>query len=210
MIKILIADDHPIVRQGLKQILAEEPDMKVLGEASNGREVLGRIRKELYDVVLLDISMPGRDALEILKELKYLRPKLPVLILSTHSEDQFGPRVLKAGAAGYMTKESAPEVLVSGIRKVYRGGKYISPYLAEQLAVYLQADSEQPPHKILSDREYEVFRLLASGNTVTEIAKELCLSVRSISTYRARILEKMKLRTNAQLTHYAIKNSLVD
>ncbi|MCZ6624105.1 MAG: response regulator transcription factor [Deltaproteobacteria bacterium] len=209
MIKILIADDHPVVRRGLRQILGEESDMTVLGEATTSPEVLTKVRQQHYDLVLLDITLPGRGGLEVLKELKHDYPKLPVLILSMHPEDQFGARVLKAGAAGYMTKESAPEILVNAIRKVHGGGKYVSPSLAEKLAFDLEIDTNRPLHERLSDREYQVMCMIASGKTVSEVAKELSLSVKTISTHRARILEKMKMRTNAQLTHYAVKNQLV-
>ena len=210
MIKILIADDHAVVRRGLKQILAEEPNMAVFGEACNAQEVLKNVREQNWDIVILDITMPDRSGLEVLKELKNIRPKLPVLILSIHPEEQYAVRVLKAGAAGYMTKESAPEELVKAVRKVIRGSKYISPSLVEKLAFDLETDSEKPLHETLSDREYQVMCMIASGKTVKEIAKKLYLSVKTISTHRARILEKMKMKTNAELTHYAIKNRLVD
>ena len=210
MIKILIADDHAVVRRGLKQILAEEPNMAVFGEACNAQEVLKNVREQNWDIVILDITMPDRSGLEVLKELKNIRPKLPVLILSIHPEEQYAVRVLKAGAAGYMTKESAPEELVKAVRKVIKGSKYISPSLAEKLAFDLETDSEKPLHEALSNREYQVMCMIASGKTVKEIAKELYLSVKTISTHRARILEKMKMKTNAELTHYAIKNRLVD
>jgi len=210
MIKILIADDHAVVRRGLKQILAEEPNMAVFGEACNAQEVLKNVREQNWDIVILDITMPDRSGLEVLKELKNIRPKLPVLILSIHPEEQYAVRVLKAGAAGYMTKESAPEELVKAVRKVIRGSKYISPSLVEKLAFDLETDSEKPLHETLSDREYQVMCMIASGKTVKEIAKKLYLSVKTISTHRARILGKMKMKTNAELTHYAIKNRLVD
>jgi len=209
MIKILIADDHPVVRQGLKQILADEDDMKVEGEAANANELLEKLRREPWDIVLLDITMPGRGGIEVLKDLRRERARLPVLVLSMHPEDQFGVRVLKAGAAGYLTKDSAPEKLVKAIRKVCGGGKYISPLLAEQLAVRLDSDGPRPPHEFLSDREYQVMCLIASGKRVGDIAKELSLSVKTISTYRLRILEKMGLRTNAELTRYAIERGLI-
>ncbi len=208
MIKILIADDHPVVRQGLKQMLADEPDMKVAGEAANATELLEKVRREPWDIVLLDITMPGRGGLDVLKDLKRDRGKLPVLVLSMHPEDQFGLRVLKAGAAGYLTKDSAPEELVKAIRKVCGGGKYVSPLLAEQLASRLDAAEPRPPHEFLSDREYQVMRLIASGKRVGEIARDLSLSVKTISTYRLRLLEKMDLKTNAELTRYAIERGL--
>jgi two-component system, NarL family, invasion response regulator UvrY len=208
--KVLIADDHAIVRRGLKLILSEEFSRIVFGEARNGQEALDHVQKQDWDIVVLDITMPGRSGLEVLKELKQLRPKLPVLILSMHSEDQFGMRVLKAGAAGYMTKENAPEELVRAIKKVLTGGKYISPALGEQLAFNLEEDTGRPPHEKLSDREYQVMRMIASGRTVKEIAVELSLSMKTISTYRTRILEKLKMKSSAELTHYAVKNKLVD
>jgi two-component system, NarL family, invasion response regulator UvrY len=208
--KVLIADDHAIVRRGLKLILSEEFSRIVFGEARNGQEVLDQVWKQDWDIVILDITMPGRSGLEVLKELKQLRPKLPILILSMHSEDQFGMRVLKAGAAGYMTKENVPEELVKAIKKVLAGGKYISPGLAEQLAFNLEEDNGRPPHEKLSDREYQVMRMIASGQTVKEIAVELALSMKTISTYRTRILEKLKMKSSAELTHYAVKNKLVD
>jgi DNA-binding NarL/FixJ family response regulator len=209
LIKILIADDHAVVRRGLKQILGEEPDMAVFGEARNTEEVLKNIREQNWDILILDITMAGESGLDVLKTLKHTRPKLPVLFLSIHPEDQYAVRVLKAGAAGYMTKESAPEELVKAIRKVLRGGKYISPSLAEKLAFDLETDSEKPPHESLSNREYQVMCMIASGKTVKVIAEEMYLSVKTISTYRQRILEKMKMKTNAELIRYAIKNQLV-
>lgn len=210
MIRIIIADDHPVVRQGLKQILADEPDMIVTGEAPNAQGLLEKVRKEKCDVLLLDITMPGRGGLDILKDLRREYPKLSVLVLSIHPEDQFGPRVLKSGAAGYMSKESAPEELVSAIRRVAAGGKYISPSLAEKLASDLADDGARAPHEKLSDREYQVMSLIASGKTVKEISANLSLSVKTISTYRSRMLGKMKMKTNAELIHYAIQNKLVD
>jgi DNA-binding NarL/FixJ family response regulator len=210
MLKILIADDHPIVRKGLKQILSEESDMGVVGEAQNSQEVLELVRKQDWDIVILDITMPGRGGIDVLKELKHERPKLPVLMLSVHPEDQYAVRALKAHASGYMTKDSAPEELVKAIRKILRGGKYISSTLAEKLAFDLETETEKPLHETLSDREHQVLLMIASGKTVSKIAEELSLSVKTIDTYRARILEKMKMKTNAELTHYAIKNKLVD
>lgn len=209
MINVIIADDHPVVRQGLKQILAEEPDMKVTGDASNGQELLAKVDTQPCDVVLLDISMPGRGGLDVLNELRRWHPRLPVLVLSVHSEDQFGVRTLKSGASGFMNKETAPEELVKAIRKVHGGGRYVSPSLAEKLASDLAPDSKPPLHETLSDREYQVMCMIASGKTVGEIGRELSLSVKSISTYRGRILEKMQMNNNSQLIYYAIKNGLV-
>jgi len=210
MIRILIADDHTIVRKGLKQIIAETSDMVVADEAKNGQEVLEKVWKNRYDVVVLDISMPGRSGLDILKELKNQRPKLPVLVLSMHPEEHYAARVLRVGASGYLTKESAAEELIAAIRKVSQGRKYVSSSLAEILAFDLERDAEKPLHKTLSNREYEVMCMIASGKTVKEIGEELSLSVKTISTYRARILEKMEMKTNAELIHYAIKNKLVE
>ncbi|MGH7946529.1 MAG: response regulator [Opitutaceae bacterium] len=207
--KILITDDHAVVRQGLKQILLEEFTRAEFGEATNAQEAIDRVWKEHWDVVVLDITMPGRSGLEVLKEIKKSRPKLPVLVLSMHPEDQFAVRILKIGASGYMTKESAPNELVGAVRKVIAGGRYVSPSLAEKMASYLAIDVHTPPHERLSDREFLVLRLIASGKTPTAIAKELALSVKTISTYRMRILEKMNMANNAELTHYAIQNQLV-
>jgi DNA-binding NarL/FixJ family response regulator len=210
MIRILIADDHAIIRRGLTQIVSGEPDMKVVGEAENAQQTLDFIRREDCDVVVLDINMPGRSGLDVLKEVKHDRPGLPVLVLSVHPEEQYGVRVLKAGAAGYLTKESAPEQLVQAIRKVYRGGKCVSDSLTEKLVFELGAEAGQPLHAGLSDREYEVMRMIASGKTVGEIAVILSLSVKTISTYRARILTKMNLKNNAELTRYVIESRLLD
>ena len=209
MIQVIIADDHPVMRHGIKRILEEEADMQVVSEAANGQELLQKIEQSPCDCVLLDIGMPGRDGLDALAYLRRNYPKLPVLILSVYPEDQFGPRVLKSGAAGYMNKESACDQLVKAIRKVCTGGKYVSPALAEKIAGDLAADNNVPPHEKLSSREYQVMRLIASGKTVGQIARELCLSEKTISTHRARILEKMEMKTNAQLTYYGIHNNLV-
>jgi two-component system invasion response regulator UvrY len=211
MIRVLIADDHAVVRKGLKQILTETSDIVVAGEAHNGQEVLNKVRKSSdWDVVILDITMPGTSGLDILKEMKHEHPKLPVLVLSIHPEDQYAMRVLKSGASGYLTKESAPEELVKAIRKVATGGKYVTPGMAEKLLFDLGSDPEKPLHENLSDREYQVMCLITSGKTVKEIAKEMSLSIKTISTYRTRILEKMRMKTNAELIHYGIRNRLVD
>jgi two-component system invasion response regulator UvrY len=210
MIRALIADDHAVVRQGLIQILGNIPEITVAGEAINGQEVLDKVRAEAWDVVILDISMPDRSGLDILKQLKSERPKLPVLVLSMHSEDQYAVRALKAGASGYLTKDSAPDELVKAIRKVVSGGRYVGSCLAERLAFEIGADSSKLPHETLSDREFQVLRLIASGNSVTEIAAELFLSSKTVSTYRVRLLQKMNLKTNAELMHYAMQNHLID
>lgn len=210
MIRALIADDHAVVRQGLKQILGDTPEMLVAGEAASGQEVLDKVRAETWDVVILDISMPDRSGLDILKQLRSERPKLPVLVLSMHSEDQYAMRVLKAGASGYLTKDSAADELVKAIRKVVSGGRYVSSFLAEKLALEIGADSSKLAHETLSDREFQVLRMIAAGKSVTEIAAELYLSPKTVSTYRARLLQKMNLETNAELIHYAIQNHLID
>jgi DNA-binding NarL/FixJ family response regulator len=208
--KVLIADDHAIVRRGLKQILADAYHAVSVAEAQNAHEALRLAREQDWDIIVLDISMPGKSGLELLKELKLLRPKTPFLILTTHAEELYAVRVLKAGAAGYMTKESAPEHLLEAVRKVTRGQRYISPTLAEILAASVDLDTEKPPHESLSDREYQVLSLIASGKSVGEIAVELSLSVKTVSTHRTHILEKMKMKSNAELTHYAMKNKLVE
>jgi DNA-binding NarL/FixJ family response regulator len=207
--RILLADDHAVVRHGLKQILADEFKRAAFGEARNAQEALDLVWKDNWDVVVLDITMPGRSGLEVLREIKKSKPKLPVLVLSMHPENQFAVRVLKRGASGYMTKESAPEELVGAIKKVLAGGRYVSPSLGEKLATYLASDTK-PVQELLSDREFQVLRLIASGKMVSEIAKELSLSVKTISTYRTRILEKMGLRNNAELMHYAMQHQLVE
>jgi DNA-binding NarL/FixJ family response regulator len=210
MIRILIADDHAIVREGLKQIVAETSDIRVEGEACDGHQVIDLIRREHWDLVLLDLSMPGRGGMDALRQLRRERPELPVLILSIHPEDQYALRALKDGASGYLTKESAPEELVKAIRKAARGGRYVSASLAERLAAEIAAGGDGPPHARLSDRELQVMLMLASGQTVSEVANELSLSVKTISTNRARLLKKMGMKTNAEVTYYAVKQGLVD
>ncbi len=210
MLRILIADDHPIVRQGLRQLIAKTNDMVVTEEAGNGWEVLSKARASNCDVVLLDISMPGSHGLDIIRQLKKESPRLPILILSMHSEEQYAVRAFRAGASGYLTKESAPDELLAAIRKVSKGGKYVSSSLAEKLASDLEIGAEQLPHETLSDREYQVMRMIAAGKTVAEIADELSLSVQTVSTYRSRILQKMKMKNNVELANYAIRNRLVD
>lgn len=209
-IRILIADDHPIVRQGLKQILVPKRDFVVGGEAENGNQVLQMVRAESWDVIVLDLNMPEPSGVELIKQLKTEKPKLPILVLSVYPEDQFAIRVLKAGASGYMTKDSAPEELVSAIRKVVSGGQHITPSLAEKLAEQLRGKGGETPHTLLSDREFQVLRMIATGKTVSEIAKNLGLSVKTISTHRAHVLDKLKMKTNAELMRYAMENKLVD
>jgi DNA-binding NarL/FixJ family response regulator len=184
--------------------------MAVTDEASSGHEVLGKIRKNNYDVLVLDVSMPGMTGLDVIKQIKSEKYDLPILILSMHSEEQFAVRTIKAGASGYLVKDSAPDELVTAIQKISKGGKYITQTLAEKLAFELERDTEKLPHQILSNREYQVLCMIASGKTVKEIAEEIYLSIKTISTYRSRILEKMNMKTNAELTHYTIKNNLID
>lgn len=210
IIKVFIADDHAIVREGLKQILAETRDIVVAGEAENGLDAIKLFRKSECQVMLLDISLPDRNGIEVLKQIKKEKPELAVLMLSMHREDQYAIRSLKAGAAGYLTKQSAPKELVTAIRQVAGGLKYISPALAQELANHVGDDHEAPLHETLSDREYQTLTMIASGKTVGSIAKELSLSVKTVSEYRARLLVKMKLKNSAELTHYAIKNQLIE
>jgi len=210
VIRILIADDHAILRRGLKEILVRELEGAVCGEAEDAQQVLAQIRNCEWDLVMLDITMPGRSGLDVLKDLKAMCPKLPVLVLSMHPEDQYGKRILKAGASGYMNKKSAPEELIKAIRKLLAGGTYVSPALAERLALDLKRDVTRPAHEILSHREFEILRMIASGKTVTQIAEELHVSVTTVSTHRARILEKMHMTTTAELMHYALSNHLVE
>ncbi len=209
--KILITDDHAVLRRGLKQILEDGFGKLQFGEAANASEAIAAVAREHWDLVVLDITMPGRTGLEALKEIRVLKPTQRVLVLSVHSEDQFAVRVLKAGASGFLNKDSAPEELVKAVRKVTAGGRYVSASLAEKLAGTLdQPASDRPAHQSLSDREFQVLRMIGSGRTVSEIGVELSLSVKTVSTYRARILEKMQLNTNAELTRYCFENKLVE
>ncbi len=211
IIRVLIADDHAIVREGLKQILADSGDMTVAGDAENGNDAIKLARHQEAEVLLLDISMPDKSGIEVLKQLRKETPRIAVLMLSMHREDQYAIRALKAGAAGYLNKQSAPAELVDAIRLVASGRKYISAALAQELANQVGDENrEVPPHELLSDREYQTLIMIASGKTVSDIAVELALSVKTISMYRSRLLQKMKLRHNAELTHYAIKNHLVE
>jgi two-component system, NarL family, invasion response regulator UvrY len=209
MIRVLIADDHTIVREGLKQIVADASDVVVAAEAGTGQEVLELARKEECDVVLLDLAMPGKSGLDTLKELRAIKPNLPVLILSMYPEEQYAVRLLKAGASGYLTKESAPEELMAAIRKVSKKGKYISASLGEKLAFLLDSDGVHSPHERLSDREYQVMLMLAGGHTATDVAESMCLSVKTVSTHRARALRKMGMRNNAEFAFYALKEGLL-
>jgi DNA-binding NarL/FixJ family response regulator len=209
MIRILIVDDHAILRRGLRALLSDEFHRAAFGEASDAQHAMEELRKTKWDIALLDVTLPGKSGLELLKELKAAWPRLPVLVLSAHPEDQFAVRALKAGAGGYLTKESAPDELAKAIRKVLAGGRYVSPALAEKLALGLRKDFTRLPHETLSDREYEVMCLIASGKTVTEIAGELSLSAKTISTYRTRVLEKLGVKNSAEIVQYAIRNSLV-
>lgn len=210
MIRVLIADDHAILRRGLIEILTREWKDAVCGEAENAQQTLAQVHDHAWDLVILDVTMPGRSGVDVLADLKRVRPKLPVLVLSMHPEDQYGKRVLKAGASGYMNKDSAPDELIKAIRKVLAGGRYVSPALAEVLASDLGRATDRPLHETLSDRELEVLRLIGSGKAVSQIAEMLLLSVTTVSTYRARMLEKMGMTTTAELMNYALRNRLVD
>jgi len=210
MIKILIADDHAIVREGLKQIVAEESDMKVTGEAANASELFELLDKDSWEIVVLDINMPCKSGLEALKEMKTRNITVPVLILSMFSEDQYGLRAIKAGAAGYLKKVSAPTELVSAIRKIVDGGKYISPTLAEKLADNFDVNNKKAPHQNLSDRECQIMCFISFGKSAEEIAQELTISIHTVYSYRNRILEKMHLKSNVELTQYAIQNKLIE
>ena len=209
-IRVLIADDHSIVRQGLRQILSDTDDLTVAAEASNGVEALQQLRQDEYDAVLMDVSMPDRNGIDALKLIRKEFPRLPVLMLSMYPEEQYAIRALKAGAAGYLNKQSAPEQLVTAIRQVASGKKYVSASLAEELAKAIIDDDDRPLHERLSDREYQTLCLIASGKTLTQIGEELNLSVKTVSVYRARLLEKMRLSNNAELTHYGLKHGLVE
>lgn len=210
MLRILLADDHAVVRRGVKQIIAEAFAQATFGEAQNTHELLDLIGGEPWDIVVLDLNMPGGNGLETLKQIKLIHPLLPVLILTMFPEDQYAVRTIRAGAAGYLNKESAPEELVQAIHKVLLGGKYISAAVADELVLYARNEDDQPLHKQLSDREYQVLCLLASGKEIKEISTELALSAKTISTYRVRLLYKMNMKTTAELTHYAIQNGLVE
>lgn len=207
-VRILIADDHAIVRQGLKQILEEEPGMEVVAEYANGIDALDWLRNRDCDIALIDIAMPGMNGIDLLKQLHKEKPKLPVLILSIYAENQYAARLIKAGASGYLNKECAPFEIVAAVRRVASGRKYISQTVVKMLAKETGAAQQKPPHEVLSDREYQIFMLLASAKTATDIASDLGLSVKTVSTYRTRVLEKMRLRNNSELMHYAVENRL--
>jgi two-component system, NarL family, invasion response regulator UvrY len=210
MVRVLIADDHAILRRGLKEILVRELEGSVFGEAKDAQEAVAQIQSNTWDLLILDITMPGRSGLDALRDLRTLRPELPVLVLSMHSEAQYGKRVLRAGAAGFMSKESAPEELINAVKKVLAGGRYMSQLLAEKLAWDLTDGVEDDMQETLSHRQFEILRMIAAGKTLSQIAGELHLSVSTISTYRARILEKLKMRTTAELIHYALHNRVMD
>ena len=209
MMRVLIVDDHAILRRGLRELLSDEFHGAAFAEASDARQALEQLRKKEWDVVLLDITLPGENGLDLLKELKAEWPRLPVLVLSGSHEDQFAVRVLKAGAGGYITKASAPDELAKAVRKILAGGRYVSPALAEKLALGVNKDLTRTPHETLSDREYEVMSRIASGKTVMEIAEELSLSSKTISTYRVRVLQKLGVKNSAEIVHYASRNGLL-
>ncbi|MGZ3474347.1 MAG: response regulator [Polyangiales bacterium] len=209
MIRVLVADDHAIVRRGLRQILAETRDIDLAGEAATIDDALRAVREQRFDVAVVDISMPGGSGLDLLTQIRREKPELPVLVLTVHSEEQYAVRALKSGAAGFLTKESAPEKLVEAVRKLAAGGRFVTPELAEKLATFVASD-ERPPHEKLSNREFEILKLIASGKTVGEIGRDLSLSVKTVSTHRTRILDKMQMKTNAELTTYAVRRGLVE
>jgi DNA-binding NarL/FixJ family response regulator len=210
MIRVLLADDHAIVRAGLKELLSDTEDIEVAGEAMNGVEVMARVRAQDFDVAVLDMSMPGRGGIELIKQLKAERPKVRVLVLSMHSEKQYAVRAVKAGASGYLTKDSAAEQLVAAIRRIAAGGAYVTPETAERLVLESGAGGDGTPHSLLSDREFQVFQLIATGRSITEIAQQLSLSVKTVSTHKTRLMEKMGLANQAELIRYAIENNIIE
>lgn len=210
MIRVLIADDHPLARRGLRDIFEDEADVTIGGEAENGQEVLKAVREGRWDVLVLDLSMPGLSGLDLLKQLKSEKPGLPVLVVTMHPEKQYAVRALRAGASGYLTKGSPPEEIIAAVRKLASGGKYASSTLTETLVRRIDEPEDKMPHETLSDREFQVLCMVASGMTVSEIAHKLSLSVNTISTYRSRILDKMSMQNNAQLTRYAVDNQLAE
>lgn len=209
MLRILIADDHPVVRQGVKQILAEELELQQFGEARNAKEVLENVSRKKWDILILDINLPDMNGLEILRQLKKVHPDLPVLVLTVFDEDQIAIRVLKAGASGFVTKETMPNELIAAVKKIHSGGRYVSPSLAEKLVFNIYSEDEKPVHHRLSNREYQVICLIAAGKSVKQIAEELYLSIQTIRTYRTRILEKMEMSTDAELIHYSLQHGLI-
>ena len=209
MLRILLADDHAIIRKGLKQILLEEYPSAIIEEVNDAEGVIKRTISDEWDIIICDLSMPGRSGLDVVREVKQNFPKLPVLILSIHPEEQYAIRVLRAGAAGYLSKGAATEELIIAVQRVLQGRKYVSSAIAEKMASELEQDTSRPPHEVLSDREFEVFKMIASGKSVSEIAEQLALSVTTVSTYRARILIKMNMKTNAELTRYGLENKLI-
>lgn len=210
MIKILIADDHAIVRQGLRQVAAITPDLVCAGEARNGHEVIEKIQQEDFDILLLDLTMPGPSGIELIQRIRHDRPSLPILVLSMHSESQIAARVLKAGAAGYVTKDNEPETLISAIRKVAGGGRYIDPQLAEKLVFDHELAAKQDPHELLSEREYQVLRMFAAGKSINEIADDLCLSAKTITTHKIRIMRKLNVHSNAELIRLALRHHVIE
>jgi two-component system, NarL family, invasion response regulator UvrY len=210
VIKILIADDHAVVRRGLREILSERDDLLVAGEASTAAEVMGKVQQERFDVIVLDIAMPGGSGIDLLGDIRRVRPEARVLVLTMFSEEQYAIRAIRAGAAGFLTKETAPEKLVEAVQRVAAGGRFISAELAEALASVVAGESKGRPHELLSNREFEILKMIGSGKTVSQIADDLGLSVKTVSTHRTRILRKMVMKTNAELTHYVVKNALVE
>jgi len=209
MIKVFIADDHAVVRSGIKQILSEESDIKVVGEASNTDEIMKHLYDQNWDILILDITMPGQNGLDAIMEIKQRKPDLKILILTMHSEEEVAIRALKTGASGFLNKDSVPGELIKAVKKVYEGGKYISSSIAESIALSFEKSKPNMPHEDLSDREFQIMCLIASGNSLNQIADNLSISVKTVSTYRSRILEKMNMKSNVELTHYAIRHKLV-
>lgn len=209
MINVFIADDHPLIREGIKNLLSSLPDIKLVGETANPFEIIEQIKKNKCDVLILDLSMPGKNGLDVIKEIKSISPEIKILVMTMMPEDQFAKRTIKAGASGYLTKESAPEELITAIRRIASGRKYVSQSLAERLAQDLDSSTEKPIQDLLSDREFQVMKMIASGKAQTEIANELAISVSTVNTYRGRILAKLNLTSNAELIHFAYQNNLI-
>lgn len=209
-IRVVVADDHPLLRAGLVSVLNASSDLRVVGEAGNGAEVLRSIRDVPFDVLLLDVSMPGKSGLDLMRQIRKDHPRLPILIVSSHPEDQYALRAIKAGASGYVTKMSAPADLVTAVRTVSNGRKFITPALAELLADHVERPDEGTPHESLSDREFQTLRMIAAGHSLTEIGEVLCISVKTVSVYRSRVLEKMRMKSNVELTRYVVERGLTD